>query len=129
MLYTSGTTGTPKGVMLSDKNLISNARSIVEILSIIPKDKAALVISPHHAFGNSIINSHLMTGGSINIGTMNFISSVFSLIESGVSIFYGVPSTYRILLKYPERFKKKLLQTSGPLRLQAELWTGLLYGV
>ncbi|AKB77294.1 Long-chain-fatty-acid--CoA ligase [Methanosarcina horonobensis HB-1 = JCM 15518] len=106
VLYTSGTTGTPKGVMLSDKNLISNARSIVEILSIIPKDKAALVISPHHAFGNSIINSHLMTGGSINIGTMNFISSVFSLIESGVSIFYGVPSTYRILLKYPERFKK-----------------------
>jgi len=106
VLYTSGTTGTPKGVMLSDKNLISNARSITEILSISSKDKAALVISPHHAFGNSIINSHLMAGGSIHIGTMNFVDSVFSLIDSGVSIFYGVPSTYRILLKYPERFKK-----------------------
>jgi acyl-CoA synthetase (AMP-forming)/AMP-acid ligase II len=106
VLYTSGTTGTPKGVMLSDKNLVSNARSISEILSITSKDKAALVISPHHAFGNSIINSHLMAGGSIHIGTMNFIDSVFSLIDSGVSIFYGVPSTYRILLKYPERFRK-----------------------
>jgi len=105
VLYTSGTTGTPKGVMLSDKTLISNARSITEILSISSKDKAALVISPHHAFGNSIINSHLMAGGSIHIGTMNFVDSVFSLIDSGVSIFYGVPSTYRILLKYPERFK------------------------
>lgn len=106
VLYTSGTTGTPKGVMLSDKNLVSNARSITEVLSLTSKDKAALVISPHHAFGNSIINSHFMAGSSIHIGTMNFIDPVFSLIESGVSIFYGVPSTYRILLKYPERFKK-----------------------
>ncbi len=106
VLYTSGTTGTPKGVMLSDKNLVSNARSIIEVLNITPKDKAALVISPHHAFGNSIINSHLMAGGSIHTGTMNFIDPVFSLVESGVSIFYGVPSTYRILLRYPERFKK-----------------------
>lgn len=106
VLYTSGTTGTPKGVMLSDKNLVSNAISIIEILNITPKDKAALVISPHHAFGNSIINSHLMAGSSIHIGIMNFIDPVFSLVESGVSVFYGVPSTYRILLKYPERFKK-----------------------
>ncbi|KKH98934.1 long-chain fatty acid--CoA ligase [Methanosarcina sp. 1.H.T.1A.1] len=106
VLYTSGTTGTPKGVMLSDKNLVSNSRSIIEVLNITPKDKAALVISPHHAFGNSIINSHLMAGGSIHTGTMNFIDPVFNLIESGVSIFYGVPSTYRILLRYPERFKK-----------------------
>lgn len=106
VLYTSGTTGTPKGVMLSDKNLVSNARSITEVLSLTSKDKAALVISPHHAFGNSIINSHLMAGGSVHIGTMNFLDPVYSLIESGVSIFYGVPSTYRILLKYPERFKK-----------------------
>ncbi|MHC1756998.1 MAG: class I adenylate-forming enzyme family protein [Methanosarcina sp.] len=106
VLYTSGTTGTPKGVMLSDKNLVSNARSIIEVLSITPEDKAALVISPHHAFGNSIINSHLMAGGSIHTGTMNFVDPVFNLIESGVSIFYGVPSTYRILLRYPERFRK-----------------------
>ncbi|WP_440947280.1 class I adenylate-forming enzyme family protein [Methanosarcina sp. T3] len=106
VLYTSGTTGTPKGVMLSDKNLVSNAGSIIEVLNITSKDKAALVISPHHAFGNSIINSHLMAGGAIHTGTMSFIDPVFNLVESGVSIFYGVPSTYRILLRYPERFRK-----------------------
>ncbi|MCQ1535224.1 acyl--CoA ligase [Methanosarcina sp. KYL-1] len=105
VLYTSGTTGTPKGVMLSDRNLVSNAESIINVLGIKSNDKAALVISPHHAFGNSIIDSHLMAGGSIGIGTMNFMESTFSLIESGVSIFYGVPSTYRILLRYPERFR------------------------
>lgn len=106
VLYTSGTTGTPKGVMLSDRNLVANGESIIEVLWISSKDKAALVISPHHAFGNSIIDSHLMAGSSIRIGNMNFIDSVFNLIGSGVSIFYGVPSTYRILLKYPDRFKK-----------------------
>jgi long-chain acyl-CoA synthetase len=106
VLYTSGTTGTPKGVMLSDKNLTANGESIIEILNITPEDKGALVISPHHAFGNSIIDSHLMAGSCIRIGSMNFIDSTFSLIESGVSIFYGVPSTYLILLRYSDRFKK-----------------------
>lgn len=106
VMYTSGTTGTPKGAMLSDENLISNAESIIEVLGINSSDKGALVISPHHAFGNSIINSHIMAGGSVSIGNMNFVNSVFNLIESGVSIFYGVPSTYRILLKYPDRFEK-----------------------
>ena len=106
VLYTSGTTGTPKGVMLSDRNLVANAESIIKVLRITSRDKGALVISPHHAFGNSIINSHLIAGGSVRIGNMNFIDSVFNLIGSGVSIFYGVPSTYRMLLRYPDRFKK-----------------------
>ncbi len=106
VLYTSGTTGTPKGVMLSDRNLVANGGSIIEVLGITSKDKGALVISPHHAFGNSIIDSHLMAGGCIKIGSMNFVDSAFNLIGSGVSIFYGVPSTYRILLKYQDRFKK-----------------------
>jgi acyl-CoA synthetase (AMP-forming)/AMP-acid ligase II len=105
VLYTSGTTGTPKGVMLSDKNLTTNAAAIVEILGLSADDKAALVISPHHAFGNSIINSHLMAGSCISMGSMKFIGSTFKLIESGVTVFYGVPSTYRILLRYPDRFK------------------------
>ncbi|WP_279385145.1 class I adenylate-forming enzyme family protein [Methanosarcina barkeri] len=106
VLYTSGTTGTPKGVMLSDRNLVANAESIVKVLRITSRDKGALVISPHHAFGNSIINSHLVSGSTVRIGNMNFIDSVFNLIRSDVSIFYGVPSTYRILLRYPDRFKK-----------------------
>lgn len=106
VMYTSGTTGTPKGAMLSDENLVANSESIIEILDMTSKDKAALVISQHHAFGNSIINSHIIAGGSISIGNMNFVNSVFNLIGSGVSIFYGVPSTYRILLRYPDRFEK-----------------------
>ncbi|WP_135611332.1 class I adenylate-forming enzyme family protein [Methanococcoides sp. AM1] len=106
VMYTSGTTGAPKGVMLSDENLIANANSIIEVLSITPEDNAAQVISPHHAFGNSIINSQLVAGGSIKIGGLTFLESTFKLVGSGVTIFYGVPSTYRILLKYPSRFQK-----------------------
>jgi acyl-CoA synthetase (AMP-forming)/AMP-acid ligase II len=109
VMYTSGTTGTPKGAMLSDRNLVANAESIIEILGINSNDKAALAISPHHAFGNSIINSHIMAGGSVSIGSMNFVNSVFNLVGSGVSIFYGVPSTYRILLRYPDRFEEAFI--------------------
>jgi len=115
VLYTSGTTGTPKGVMLSDRNLVANAESIIEILGITPADKAALVFSPHHAFGNSIINSHLIAGGCVCIGSMSFMGSVFSMLESGISMFYGVPSTYRLLLRYPEKFKNAF----GNVRLAA----------
>ncbi len=125
VLYTSGTTGTPKGVMLSDQNLITNAESIIEILGIRPDDRAALVISPHHAYGNSIINSHLMAGSSVKIGSMSFIGSTFNLLDSGISIFYGVPSTYRILLRYPSGLKKHL-RISGSLHQQVGQWMSLL---
>jgi long-subunit acyl-CoA synthetase (AMP-forming) len=105
ILYTSGTTGMPKGVMLSKKNLISNTKSIVKILKLKSNDCGALVIPPNHAFGNSIINTHFYTGGSIAVANIGFREDVFKSCSVS-SIFYGVPSTYNILLENKLGFSK-----------------------
>ncbi|MGQ0636408.1 MAG: class I adenylate-forming enzyme family protein [Planctomycetaceae bacterium] len=65
VMFTSGSTGRPKGVMLSHKNLLSNARSIGQCLQITPEERALAVLPFCHAFGNSILLSHLLSGAAL----------------------------------------------------------------
>lgn len=51
MQYTSGTTGYPKGVMLTHRNLIGNARSMAEIMALGPKDTLCIPVPFFHCFG------------------------------------------------------------------------------
>src|SRR5690606_29112443 len=62
--YTSGTTGRPKGVMLSVGNLVSNTRAIVEYLALDARDRVMCVLPFYYAYGNSVLHSHLAVGGS-----------------------------------------------------------------
>jgi len=105
VLYTSGTTGMPKGVMLSKKNLLSNTKSIIKILNLKSTDCGALVIPPNHAFGNSIINTHFYSKGSIVVANIGFKEEVFKSCRVS-TVFYGVPSTYNILLDNKSGFSK-----------------------
>ncbi len=101
IIYTSGTTAQPKGVMLSHTNLVANARSIVEYLKLSAADTVALVLPFFYSYGNSVLHTHISVGGTIAaVGTMAFPAAVLSGIRdyrcTGLS---GVPSTFARLLQ------------------------------
>lgn len=122
LLSTSGTTGSPKLVRLSLSNLVSNASSICNYLSINDSDTAISSLPMNYSFGLSIINSHLFAGGSIvmtgeSITQRNFWN-LFN--ENKVTSLSGVPYTFEILKKfrllnneYPSL--KKITQAGGKL--------------
>jgi long-chain acyl-CoA synthetase len=112
--YTSGTTGAPKGVMLSHDNLVANTRSILEYLELGPTDRVAMVLPYHYVYGNSVLHTHLAAGGSIvEAGSTAFPAKVLETIRNeGCTGLSGVPSTFASLVRVrePERFDLSTLR-------------------
>ncbi len=65
LLSTSGSTGSPKLVRLSHRNLLSNATAIAEALGITAADRAINSLPLHYCFGLSVLHSHLIAGASV----------------------------------------------------------------
>ena len=100
IVYTSGVTGRPKGVMLSHLNLVSNTRSIVRYLGLQPDDRMMVVLPFYYIYGRSLLYSHFLSGGSLIIDN-RFAFPVMvlnTMQEQAATCFAGVPSTYSILL-------------------------------
>jgi len=100
IVYTSGTTGKPKGVMLSHENFLSNARSITEYLHLTEQDKVMVVLPFCYSYGKSLLTTHLMAGGTLVLeNSFMYPNTVFDkMVEEGVTGFAGVPSTFAIML-------------------------------
>lgn len=99
LVYTSGTTGAPKGVMLPHRALIANTRSIVRYLELGPDDVAGMVLPFYYVFGNSVLHTHIAAGATIaHLGSMGFAAQVLQrMAEHRCTGFYGVPATYAAL--------------------------------
>ena len=108
ILFTSGSTGLPKGVMLSQKNLISNTESIVEYLKLTSNDIIEVVLPFYYCYGLSLLHTHLRAGGSVVLNNnFVFLGSVLDDIDKyQCTGFAGVPSHYQILLRKSKSFKK-----------------------
>jgi len=102
IVYTSGTTGKPKGAMLSYRNLFSNAIAGAESFQITCKDRFIVFLPMFHSFTLSImVLLPMFTGSSIVIVRSVFpFSKVFKqTLLKRVTIFLGVPTLYNALLK------------------------------
>ena len=99
LLSTSGTTGSPKLVRLSYKNIQSNAESIAEYLAIVNDEKPITTLPFNYSFGLSIINSHLLKGALIVLTEKTvFFREFWNLFnEYKCTSFAGVPYTYTML--------------------------------
>jgi acyl-coenzyme A synthetase/AMP-(fatty) acid ligase len=99
LLSTSGTTGSPKLVRLSYKNIQANADSIVDYLEITKDERAITTLPLHYSYGLSVLHSHLLAGAMLVCTNQSVIAKPFWEVfraQSCTSIA-GVPFTYQML--------------------------------
>lgn len=101
ILYTSGTTGKPKGAMLSHRNLTSNAESIGKLVEFKVEDRILAILPMFHIFCISVcINTPIMCGGNIVISQkFNPIEIINLISKEQVTLFAGVPTMFSFLLQ------------------------------
>jgi long-chain acyl-CoA synthetase len=101
VMMTSGSTGDPKGVQVSHRNLVANTESIVSCLGLTAEDRMAVVLPFHYCFGLSLLHTHLRCGGSVVLaGGFAFPEQALDeIVARGCTGFAGVPSTYQTLLR------------------------------
>ena len=102
LLYSSGTTGKPKGIMLSHKNLSSNAKALSKAWGFSNEDRLLHVLPIYHVHGLFIaLGPVLLTGASMSWHNRFDVDSVLrSLTEC--TVMMGVPTYYTRLLDNPK---------------------------
>ncbi|PSH03152.1 MAG: hypothetical protein CXZ00_13745 [Acidobacteria bacterium] len=103
LLYTSGTTGRPKAVMLTEQNILSNVDGCVEAAGF-SRDEVMLAVLPlFHAYGLTVTTVLPLTLGASVVVPERFIPrQVLQLVEKHrVTCLIAVPGQYRILTKEP----------------------------
>ncbi|MGV7211779.1 class I adenylate-forming enzyme family protein [Bradyrhizobium sp. UFLA05-112] len=102
LMYTSGTTGAPKGVMLSHRNLLVAARVSGNLRRTAPGDRIYGVLPMSHIVGYSILLiSTLMHGAALHVvSKADPVALARALAEEGITTLFGVPATYQRLLEY-----------------------------
>lgn len=123
LMFTSGSTGTPRAVMVSHRNIMANTNSIIEYLALDENERVMVVLPFYYCFGTSLLHTHLRANGSLVVNNrFAFPQVVLDQMEAtectGIA---GVPSTYQILLRgssFPNRQfpkLKKMQQAGGKL--------------
>ena len=118
LLTTSGSTGNPKVVKVSRKNLIANTKSICKYLKLSEKDRHITTLPMNYTYGLSCINTFLYSGGSIILNSNAITTKEFwtNLENYHPTHLAGVPYTYEILSRY---FLNKLKNSSIKVFTQA----------
>jgi acyl-coenzyme A synthetase/AMP-(fatty) acid ligase len=98
-LTTSGSTGSPKFVRLSGKNVLANAESIAEYLEIDENERPVTTLPSYYSYGVSVLNSHLIKGATILLteGTVAQRDFWNFMKEYKATSIAGVPYTYEML--------------------------------
>jgi long-chain acyl-CoA synthetase len=99
IVYTSGTTGFPKGAVLTHGNVVSNVEAKIRCLGIRPDDRLLLFLPLFHCFGqNAVLNSGLGAGATLVLHHKFDASEVLrSIRDDGVTMVFGVPTTFILL--------------------------------
>ena len=103
--YTSGTTGSPKGVLLTHRNLINNGRMVANGLRITELDRMCVPVPLYHCFGcvggtMAVIN----TGAAMILPAPSFdaLATMRAIQDERCSSVYGVPTMFIAQLQHPE---------------------------
>jgi fatty-acyl-CoA synthase len=114
--YTSGTTGSPKGVLLTHHNLLNNGRAISLALRATEQDRICAPVPLYHCFG-SVIGSmvSVVTGATLILPSAQFeaLATLEAVHRERATALYGVPTMFIAELVHPdfERFDLTSLRT------------------
>jgi long-chain acyl-CoA synthetase len=132
ILYTSGTSGKPKGVMLSERNLSSNVSQVVRWAKFDQRDSMLGVMPQFHSFGLTVMTLLPLAVGCKAIYTARFVPG--KLVELAKqhrpTVFVAIPSMYNALLHArhagPEHFESLRYVVSGGEPLPDKVAGGFL---
>ena len=119
ILYTSGTTGSPKGAMLTHKNIYSNARDVGDYLGFSGDDRIVAALPVFHVFALTVVvNAPLLKGATILLVPRFSPGDVFDIVkDKKATIFAGVPTMYNFMNQFPggtpEHFESVRVSVSG----------------
>ena len=127
LMATSGSTSTPRLVMVSHGNLIANTEAIVRSQRLGKDERAMLILPISYCFGASVLHTHLYVGGGVVVDSrFTFPNTVLEAMSAyGCTTFAGVPTAYNILLhrsnirSIPLPHLRRFLQAGGALAPEA----------
>src|SRR5438067_6456914 len=103
LLYTSGTTGRPKGALLDQGNLLAQGRGVVEAWRWTAEDRLVLALPLFHVHGLAIaLHGSLIAGGCAVLVPFS-PENVVRELRAGGTMFFGVPAMYQRLADYLDR--------------------------
>lgn len=124
LVYTSGTTGAPKGAVLRHANLLASAESVVLAWRWSPDDRLVLALPLFHMHGLGVgLHGTLTAGASAVLHPRFDAQAVLDDARAGATMFFGVPTMWHRLVAAPgaEALARLRLGVSGSAPLPAEL--------
>lgn len=105
LVYTSGTTGAAKAVMLTHRNLMFVAENSLRMRHLVPEDVVYGVLPLSHVYGiSSLLSATLLSGAHLILAPRFRVEDMArSLADDGVSVLHGVPAMYARLIDWAER--------------------------
>lgn len=128
LLPTSGSTGSPKLVRHSYRNIEANADNVRRLFKLDGTEKAMAILPMHYTMGLSVIASHLLVGATLLLSGRSLLDKGFWATLKEATSFTGVPYSYEILTKM--RFTRMDLPnlkviTQGGGKLTEAMWNTL----
>jgi fatty-acyl-CoA synthase len=100
LLYTSGTMGKPKGVLLSHRNLVDTARLSAEALGLVEGDRVLGTVPFFHVFGVSTVIGTIAAGGTLVLQERFEARGALELLErERITVCHGVPTMFQLLMR------------------------------